>query len=321
MISSYFHHKDKINGLGRFFVKRFIIYNLYMSKIQIKNLEKVYPGGIKALKGVSIDFKKNQISGLIGFNGSGKTTTFNILARFIDKYKGEISMDNKPIDRAALRKISYLAAGAEPKNPIKAIKHLQNIASIYGLSKRKANEIIKPIADEIEFTRFLQSPIKALSKGNQQKIKVIASMLNPNAEVMFLDEPFDGLDPIMVKKIQKLYMSLKDMTIIITSHRMDVVQEMCNEFYVLKEGVLVSAKKSSDRKIMISVNKEVPLTEVKKMKVVLEVIEKPQENIIIVDNIKHVKNVQTKLIKSTKYVYSSLKERNLSEEVFEGYGV
>ena len=291
-----------------------------MSKITIKNLSKVF-GDKKALDNVSITFPSGQITGLIGFNGSGKTTTFNILSRFIEKYKGEILVDDKPIDRKTLNTISYLAAGAEPKNPMKVMTHLRDIASLYGVSKKDADVIIKKYSAKMDFDQFLNKPIKSLSKGNQQKIKVISSLLNPNMKILFLNEPFDGLDPLMVKKIEEIFLSLKDITIILTSHRMEVVQEMCAEFFVLKDGKLIASKRTDDESVMVSTNMETSMTPIKKLKYVKKIFERKGQRVILIESDKYSKELQILLLKDKKCTFTSLKDKNLAEEVFEGYGV
>ncbi len=287
--------------------------------IVIKNLSKTFEDGNKALDDVSIEFKKGQITGLIGFNGSGKTTTFNILSRFLEKYEGQVSFDGKPLDREILRSISYLSAGAEPKNPDKVMSHLLYVARLHKLKKADVMPKINKMAKALEFEGFLNSPIKKLSKGNQQKIKIISSLLNPNMKYLFLDEPFDGLDPIMVKKAVKLFTVLKDVTILITSHRMEVVQEMCVEFYVLMNGILIDARRTDDKTIRVAVNKELPIAEIKKLKYVVSAKKDNNETIIILDEIKNFKELNKKVLAMQKFEYIGIKEKNIASSVFEGY--
>lgn len=289
--------------------------------IEIKNLSKIFPDGNQALKNVSISFQKNEITGLIGFNGSGKTTTFNIMANFIDKHEGDVLIDGRPIETKDMHKFSYLAAGAEPKNPIKVRTHLRSIAFLYKVKKHDADKIIDDLSKKMDFTDFVSQPIKSLSKGNQQKIKVISALLNPNMEYLFLDEPFDGLDPIMVNKVKEIFMALKNVTIILTSHRMDVVNSMCKEFFVLKEGKLIDSKRTDDPKIVIEVNIEVPTSEIKKMSGVVSVKQKDGKTIIVAKDIKLFKKINKKLITSPKYIYSSLRDKDVASSVFEGYGI
>jgi ABC-2 type transport system ATP-binding protein len=288
--------------------------------IKVENVSKTYDKTIKALKSVNIEFKRNKITGLIGFNGSGKTTTFNIIANFIEDYQGRILLDGKPFNNETRKKISYLSAGAEPKNPMKVKKHLYQIASLYKVPKRKAKEIIEKLSKEMEFLQFLNMPIKNLSKGNQQKIKVITTFLNPKMEILLLDEPFDGLDPIMVNKISNIFLRLKEKTIIITSHRMNVIQKMCEEFYILKDGIIIDKKKIDNNIITIATNLEIPLEKIKNMDGVLLTKKSKKENLIEIKNISYFKKINKILIKNPNYKYSTIKEKNIAESVFEGYG-
>ena len=294
--------------------------------IEIKDLTKVFVESTgkskvknKALDKVSITIKKNSITGMIGFNGSGKTTTFNILAGFMEATDGNVLVDGKVPEKDFWMKLSYLAAGAETKNSTKAINHLKAIAKLYGATKEWANEKIQSIAKKIDFSQNLGKPIKSLSKGNQQKVKIIASFLNPNMEYLFLDEPFDGLDPIMVHEVVKLYESLKNVTIVITSHRMEVVQEMTEEFYVLKDGLLVDFKKTDDPTVFVEVNKEVSMDAIKTLPYVTKVVDQKDSYEITIKDMEHFKDLNKKLIDSKGYIWSSMKAKNIAESVFNKY--
>ena len=289
------------------------------SRCMIKRLFKTIKRENKALDNVSIKIKKNSITGLIGFNGSGKTTTFNILAGFMEPTKGNVLIDGKEPDKDFWMKLSYLAAGAETKNGTKSINHLKSIAKFYGAEKEWAIKKINDVAKKIDFSQNLDKPIKSLSKGNQQKVKIIASLLNPNMEYLFLDEPFDGLDPIMVHEVVKIYEALKDITIIITSHRMEVVQEMTKEFYVLKDGKLVDFKKTDDPTIFVEVNKEISIDAIKKLPYVIEISELKDSYEITLRDMKCFKDLNKKLIPLKGYVWSSMKAKNIAESVFNKY--
>ena len=241
--------------------------------IKIKNLNMSFDKKNKSLDNVSLEFKEGQITGLIGFNGSGKTTTFNIIADFLTKYTGSLEIDGVDFDKASENKklkikqtISYLGASIPSRDSSKVISYLKQMGYIYGLNGMEVQKLANDLSTKMNFTQFLNKPIKSLSKGNQQKIKVISALLNPKLKYLILDEPFDGLDPVMVESIKNIYLSLKGVTIIITSHRMEVVQEMCKEFYVLKDGLLIDSRSTDDKKISISVNKEVSTDSIKKLK-------------------------------------------------------
>ncbi|WP_168380654.1 ABC transporter ATP-binding protein [Mycoplasma todarodis] len=285
----------------------------------IKNVTKTF-GDNKALNDVSIEFKEGQITGLIGFNGSGKTTLYNVILKFIEKHEGEVRLDGKPITKSDLRKFTFLGAGSETKNATIVKTYLLQIADLYFVPRKVALKQIEELASQMDFSQNLGKPIKSLSKGNQQKIKVIASFLNPNAEYIILDEPFDGLDPLMVQKIAHLYMNLKNTTIIITSHRMEVVQEMCEEFYVIKDGVIIDSKKVEQKTIMVQVNKEVNLSNLKELECVNKIIARDDNQLIELKGIEFYKTLTELLIKDKNYIYSTIKEKNIAESVFLGYG-
>ncbi|MCK5867140.1 MAG: ABC transporter ATP-binding protein [Mycoplasmataceae bacterium] len=295
--------------------------------IKIKNLSMSFDKKIKSLDNVSLEFKDKQITGLIGFNGSGKTTTFNIIADFLTKYTGRVEIDgivfNEAIESKKLeikQTMSYLGASIPSRDNSKVMVYLKQIGFIYGLNRKEIEKNVNKIAAKINFVHFLNNPIKSLSKGNQQKIKVISALLNPKLKYLILDEPFDGLDPVMVESIKNIFLELKNITIIITSHRMEVVQSMCKEFYVLKDGILIDAKTTNDKKVTLSVNKGVSIASIKKLKCVIEIKESGDKIIILIDSMENFKVVNKKLIADDKYIYSSFEEKNISAAVFEGYG-
>ena len=291
----------------------------------MENITKQY-SNVKALDNVTITFPNNQIIGLIGFNGSGKTTSFNILSHLLEKYNGNVYIDDDGEKRKLKRhdriKFSYLSAGAEPQNSETVINQLNYIGALHGLSKKEVLNQISDVVKVLGFESMLKKPIKSLSKGNQQKIKLAASFINPHTKYLLLDEPFDGLDPIMVEKIKNYIMSKKEgLTVIITSHRMDIVDKMCDSFFILKDGVLVDSKSSNpdDKTVHMIINKEVPEEFIKTIPGVIDVTKTSEGIIALIKSIGDFKNVNKKLISHDKYVWSSLKEKRLTESVFERY--
>ena len=266
---------------------------------------------VTALKQVSMDFHDNSITGLIGFNGSGKTTMFNILTNLIEDYRGAVTITENKKKRAITyadhATFSYMAAGSEPRNSDRVMQHFYYLGALHGLSRVNVRKNIADLVRILEFKKQLTWRVKSLSKGNQQKIKIISVFLNPRLKYLLLDEPFDGLDPIMVEKVSKFIQQKKQgLTIIITSHRMEVVDELCDRYYILRKGLLVESKNKDelqhDTKIMIAVNKEVPVEFIKNIPHVLDVLEKDRENIIIADNINFFKDIQQALATDSHYL-------------------
>ncbi|MCP4336894.1 MAG: ABC transporter ATP-binding protein [Mycoplasma sp.] len=286
----------------------------------IKNVTKVFENKKVALDKVNLEFKKNQITGLIGFNGSGKTTLYNIILNFIEKHEGEILLNNKPITKKDLRFFTFLGAGMDSKNTTTSRNYLLMISDLYFVPKEKAQKTIEKLAKKMDFIENLDKPIKTLSKGNQQKIKVIISLLNPNTKYLILDEPFDGLDPLMVDTIAKLYLKLKNVTIIVTSHRMEVVQQMCNDFYVIKDGKIIDMRKINKESIMVAVNSEVSIKKIQQEKYVTSINKINDEHLIEIKDISSYKKLTSLLIADKNYTYSTISQKSIAESVFLGYG-
>lgn len=293
--------------------------------IIMKDITKQYKD-TKALDRINIRFEDNSVIGLIGFNGSGKTTSFNIITNLIEKFDGSILIEEngieRPIRQSDRTHISYLSAGAEPQNQERVIDQLYYIGSLHGLSRKETKAQIDEAVQILEFDGNLNKSIRSLSKGNQQKIKLIGVFINPNMKYLFLDEPFDGLDPIMVEKIKNFILSKKEgLTIIVTSHRMDVVDQMCDSFYILKDGVLVESKigDKKDVSILMEVNKEVPVADIRKIANVISVVKKKDSTLVKIESLDKFKVVNKKLVMHKDYVWSSLKEKKLTESVFERY--
>ncbi|MCR8613324.1 MAG: ATP-binding cassette domain-containing protein [Mycoplasma sp.] len=290
--------------------------------IKVKDLTVTF-GEKVAVNNVSLEFKENKITGLIGFNGSGKTTTFNALADFLVPKNGTILYNENKINWKTKKMISYLSAEKESKNQEVVISYLHHISNLYGYKWSDGKKKIYELTEKLEFTEFIKKQIRKLSKGNQQKIKIIVALLNPNIKYLFLDEPFDGLDPLMVKVIERMIFELKKekkLTVIITSHRMDVVQEMCDEFYILKDGVLIKEKNSDDKSITILVNDDIDISKLKENKNVIEIFNNEnKEYSIKIKGIEHFKEINDILSKDKKYVYSSLHKASISEEFYKGY--
>ena len=158
------------------------------------------------------------------------------------------------------------------------------------------------------FNQYLSSPIKALSKGNKQKVKIIASFLNPHCKYMLLDEPFDGLDPVMVEVVKGEYMKLKNTTIIISSHLMNVIDTMVEEFYIIKNGEIVDFKKMDTKKKIVRVNKELSMVSIKKLPYVSNISKNGNYIDITIDNIESFYKINKIITKLPKYKFSALNE-------------
>lgn len=204
--------------------------------LEVKNLTKKF-GDFTAVNNISFKAEKGKILGIVGRNGAGKSTTFRIILNIIDQTSGEVKYNNSKITQDVLDKIGYLP---EEGSLIPTYTVLE-LCEYYGsLKLMKQEDIRKNLImwlEEFNIMDFLNKKVKDLSKGNRQKIQFIVSVLH-NPEMVILDEPFSGLDPISVEELKAAILKIKaqDKTIIFSSHIMNQVEDLCEDVLLLDKG-------------------------------------------------------------------------------------
>ncbi len=207
--------------------------------LELKNVTKEFSSN-KAVEDLSFKVEKGKIFGLIGRNGAGKSTTFRMILNIIEPTNGEILYNNKKINQEVLDKFGYLP---EEGSLIPSYTVLE-LCEYYGALKLmdigEIREKLVKWLQKFNIEEYLNKKVKDLSKGNRQKIQFIVSNLH-NPEFLILDEPFSGLDPISVEELKKCIVELKKegKTIIFSSHRMDHVEELCDNIVILEKGKTV----------------------------------------------------------------------------------
>lgn len=212
--------------------------NLIMS-LKIANVTKKYKDFI-AVNDISIILESGKMLGFLGRNGAGKTTTFRMILGLTPITEGQILYKDKAIDQSIYDKIGYLPEerGLHPK--MKVEDELRYLATLKGMKSKEISKSIDYWLNRFDIEENREKKIEALSKGNQQKIQLLASMLH-NPELLILDEPFSGLDPVNVELLKSAVKDLNDAgtTIIYSSHRMEHVEELCDDVCILNKGELV----------------------------------------------------------------------------------
>lgn len=221
-------------------------------QISVNNICKTF-GDKKVLDGISLSCESGKSLGLLGRNGAGKTTTIRIIMGIFPTDSGEILVDGKPIDRNKL-KIGYLPEerGLYPKKII--MEQLVYLAELRGLKASEAKKSARHLLENLEMTEYENKRLDTLSKGNQQKIQLIAT-LTCNPDIVILDEPFSGLDPVNAILLKDTVKELiaNGKIVIFSSHQMNYVEEFCNDIAIINKGKIVKAgeitkiKKSYDR--------------------------------------------------------------------------
>lgn len=207
-----------------------------MPILSIENLRKNY-GNIQALKGVSFDVPKGTVFGILGPNGSGKTTMLGIITDILKPTSGSYKLFDEVPNESHRRQIGTFLETPNFYHYLSGEKNLQIAAAIKG----KGAEDIPKVLDIVDLTQRKDSRFSTYSLGMKQRL-AIASCLLGNPEVMIFDEPTNGLDPVGIAEIRELIkkLHLEGKTIIMASHLLDEVEKVCSHVAILKKGELVA---------------------------------------------------------------------------------
>ena len=204
----------------------------------LKNVSKTFASK-KAVDNISLTLEKPGVYGLLGTNGAGKTTTIRMILGIIKKDSGEITWDGKTVDRKSVN-FGYLPEerGVYPKTKI--FDQLMYFAELKGMNKQDAEESIKKWAKELKVEEYLNMTAEKLSKGNQQKIQFMTAIIH-NPELVVLDEPFSGLDPVNTEILKNIIIDLvkNGKYVIMSAHQMATIEEFCSDILILNKGKTV----------------------------------------------------------------------------------
>ncbi len=211
--------------------------------VEVKNLQMNY-GSKQVLKGINLKIHKGEIIGYIGTNGAGKSTTIKIILGIVEGYSGEVKVLGQDIakDRTEYkRKIGYVPEVADIYDNLTAREYLTFIGELYGLKYDKADSKARRLMNLFGIMDAYDSRINSFSKGMKQKTLIISSLIH-NPEILFLDEPLNGLDAnsVMVVKEIMSQLSRQGKTIFYSSHIMDVVEKISNRIILLNNGQVVA---------------------------------------------------------------------------------
>lgn len=206
--------------------------------LEANGLKKSFDGN-EVLHGVSFSISSGKALGLLGRNGAGKTTTIRILMDVFKANEGSITIDGKPF-KASDYKIGYLPEerGLYPKKRVD--EQLLYLAALHGLSKNEAKANLKKWLKRLNIEEYEKRKLDTLSKGNQQKVQ-LAQTLMCDPDIVILDEPFSGLDPVNSQVLKEVVMELiqNGKLVIFSSHQMNYVEEFCESIVILHHGDVV----------------------------------------------------------------------------------
>ncbi len=272
----------------------------------LENVSKTFVGK-KAVDGISFALDKPGVFGLLGTNGAGKTTTIRMLLGIIKKDSGEITWNGKKVDRKSVN-FGYLPEerGVYPK--VKIYDQLMYFAELKGMKKQEADAAIKDWAKKLKVEEYMQMPAEKLSKGNQQKIQFMTAVIH-NPELVVLDEPFSGLDPVNTELLKNIIIDLvkEEKYVIMSAHQMSTIEEFCSDILILNKGKTVlqgNLREIKDQypanRVQIEANESIT-ENIAKLGLEIE-NEKNNEYTIKIDNEEQAHNLLNELVKDRKTI-------------------
>ncbi|AHF96586.1 lipopolysaccharide export system ATP-binding protein [Desulfurella multipotens] len=217
--------------------------------IECRNIVKKYKTKV-AVAGINLIAKKGEIVGLLGPNGAGKTTTFYMISGFIRPTSGQIFLDGQEITKMPIHKRSKIGISYLPQEPsvFSGLTVEQNIYAVLEfVDIKNKKERLEELLSEFNLTSIRKTKAYAVSGGERRRVEV-ARALATNPKFLLLDEPFSGIDPLMVEQLKKMIFDLKErgLGIIITDHNVRETLDIVNKAYILYDGKVIKEGSKMD---------------------------------------------------------------------------
>lgn len=286
--------------------------------LKVEHVTKYYDN-FRAVNDLSFEVKEGEIFGLLGVNGAGKTTTFRMIMGLLDKTEGNITLNGKKIDYSVSDEIGFLTEERSLLPSKTVLEQAIFYGVLKGLTEKEVEERLDKYLEEFGITDYKNKKIKELSKGNQQKIQFIISIIH-EPKLLILDEPFSGLDPINVEMFKKeiLRLKKKGTMIIFSSHMMEHIEYFCDSLIILVkgntvlEGKLTKIKKDF-RKKNVKVQASLDEKEILKVKGVEEIEKNKDEYTIRLEDESYVNDLFKAISKYDNVTKFVVEEPTLNE--------
>ena len=278
-----------------------------------------YYGDFLAVDNLSFEVKPGEIFGLLGVNGAGRTTTFRMIMGLLEPSSGSVTLDGKAIDYSITDQIGFLTEERSLLTKMTVKEQCLFYGTLKGMEETEIISRLTMLLDKFGISEYLDRKIKELSKGNQQKIQFITAIIN-KPKLLILDEPFSGLDPFNVELFKKEIIELAESgsMIIFSSHRMEHVELFCKKLVILMKGKTVLEGYLKDikeqyRKKNIIVKAKITKKELLAIPGVIDVICKPDEYEVKIEDITKVSNVFKVVSKKEAVTKFVVEEPSLNE--------
>ncbi len=226
-----------------------------MIVLRLDGITKSY-GGRRVLDDVSFSVAPGRLTGFVGGNGAGKTTTMRIALGVLAKDDGAVQLDGAPVTTADRRRFGYMPEerGLYPK--MKVVEHIAYLARLHGFGKAEATEKATTLLERLGLGERLNDLVETLSLGNQQRAQIAASLVH-EPEVLILDEPFSGLDPMAVDVVAGVLQekAATGAAVLFSSHQLDVVERLCDDLVIIAGGTVRAAGSRDDLRAQHATNR------------------------------------------------------------------
>ena len=228
-------------------------------KIEVINVTKRY-GEHVALNNVSLSVPEQSIYGLLGPNGAGKTTLIRILNQITGPDTGQVLIDGEPLRPQHVERIGYLPEERGLYKKMKVGEQAIYLAQLKGISKADATRRLKAWFNRFEIGEWWDKKVEELSKGMQQKVQFITTVIH-EPDILIFDEPFSGFDPINANQLKESILELRDKgaTILLSTHNMNSVEELCDSITLINKGETILEGRVDKIKALHRTSEDTPL--------------------------------------------------------------
>jgi len=208
--------------------------------LRVRSISRSFDG-TKVLDDVSFDVSAGRITGFVGANGSGKTTTMRIILGVLAAHGGTVTWRGGPVTQAVRQRFGYMPEerGLYPK--MKVAEQMVYLARLHGMDRATATGNTAALLDRLELTERADDPVERLSLGNQQRAQICAALVH-DPELLILDEPFSGLDPLAIDTVLGVLRerAAHGVPVLFSSHQLDLVERLCDDLVIISGGAIVA---------------------------------------------------------------------------------
>ena len=280
--------------------------------IQVENITKKY-GSFVAVDNINFEIEEGEVVGFLGPNGAGKSTTMNMITGYIEPTSGRIIVDGYDISkkpRKAKRQIGYMPEGVPLYSDLTVKEFITYMAELKGVPKKEKKEKVQKVIKETGLTEVQNQLTKNISRGYKQRVSMAGALVS-NPKVIILDEPTVGLDPKQVTEIRARIKELgKDHTVILSSHILSEVSQICNRVIIINKGKIVAIDTPENLEKKVIKDNSVYVT--------VEDLDNKMDTIKDkLPNVKEIKLISENEDKTKKYRITATNDEDLRKNVFE----